>query len=189
MRNFGVLSLLKDNPNLDPEVANVLAGIADPNKLVALYDLAAEVEKEDKVTKQTYKNKRTGEIKSYPGFKYGGNREGLACCAAIVAHEVHHVDLHKENAGQTDTDKDQMADSFESSKDGIATHVGVKDTYRLSQKCDNFKIYEGYGDNEIRARWIERTKIVYYEDKDWANPGFQSDDKCGYDGLKDQGDK
>ena len=93
----------------------------------------------------------------------------------------------KENGGQTDTDKDQMADSFESYKDGISTHVGVKDTYRLSQKCDNFKIYEGYGDNEIRARWIERTKIVYYEDKDWANPGFQSDDKCGYDGLKDQG--
>ena len=93
----------------------------------------------------------------------------------------------KENGGQTDTDKDQMADSFESYKDGISTHVGVKDTYRLSPKCDNFKIYEGYGDNEIRARWVERKKIVYYEEKDWANPGFQSDDKCGYDGLKDQG--
>ena len=183
----GVLSLLKDKPNLDPEVANVLAGIADPKKLVALYDLAAEVEKEDKVTAKKYRDEDSGKMKHYPEFKYGGHREGLACCAAIVAHEVHHVDLSKENAGRPDTDKDQMADSFESSKDGIATHVGVKDTYRLSEKCDNFKIYEGYGDNEIRARWIERTKIEYYEDKDWANPGFQSDDKCGYDGLKDQG--
>jgi hypothetical protein len=183
----GVLSLLKDNPNLDPEVANVLAGIADPNKLVALYDLAAEEEEEGEVTAKKYRDEDSGKMKHYPGFKYGGHREGLACCAAIVAHEVHHVDLHKENAGRPDTDKDQMADEFEMSMDGIATHVGVKDTYRLSQKCDNFKTYEGYGDNEIRARWIERTKIEYYEDKDWANPGFQSDDKCGYDGLKDQG--
>ena len=68
--------------------------------------------------------------------------------------------------------------------DGIATHVGVKDTYRLSEQCSNFRIYAGYGDNEIRARWIERTRIVYYEDKDWANPGFQSKTKCGYDPLK-----
>ena len=90
----------------------------------------------------------------------------------------------KENGGQTDTDKDQMADGFESYKDGISTHVGVKDTYRLSQKCDNFKIYAGYGDNEIRARRVERTKVVYHKDRDWANPGFQSESKCGYDALK-----
>ena len=140
--------------------------------------------KEGEVTTQTYKNKRTGEIKSYYGFKYGGNRKGLACCAATVAHEVHHVDLHKENGGQTDTDKDQMADGFESPMDGIATHVGRRDTYRLSRKNSNYGIYAGYGDNEIRARRVERTKVVYHKDRDWANPGFQSESKCGYDALK-----
>ena len=31
---------------------------------------------------------------------------------------------------------------------------------------------------------VERKKIVYYEEKDWANPGFQSKSKCGYDELK-----
>ena len=89
----------------------------------------------------------------------------------------------KENGGQTDTDKDQMADSFESYKDGISTHVGVKDTYRLSQKCDNFKIYAGYGDNEIRARRVERkeARSLYDTSKDWSDPGLQSADKGSYD--------
>ena len=181
----GALNLLKSNPNLDPEVASVIADIADPKRLVALYDLAAEEEEEGEVADVIIgKGKRA---KKYPGFKYGGRREGLACCAAIVAHEVHHVDLYNMNADRPDTDKDRMADGFESSMDGIATHVGRRDTYRLSRKNSNYGVYAGYGDNEIRARWIERTKIEYYEDKDWANPGFQSDDKCGYDGLKDQG--
>lgn len=39
-------------------------------------------------------------------------------------------------------------------------------------------------DNEIRARRVERTKVVYHKDRDWANPGFQSESKCGYDALK-----
>ena len=178
----GVLSLLKDNPNLDPEVASVIADIADPKRLVALYDLAAEEEEEGKVADVIIgKGKRA---KKYPGFKYGGRREGLACCAAIVAHEVHHVDLYNMNADRPDTDKDQMADGFESSMDGIATHVGRRDTYRLSRKNSNYGVYAGYGDNEIRARRVERTKVVYYEEKDWANPGFQSKPKCGYDELK-----
>lgn len=178
----GVLSLLKDNPNLDPEVANVLAGIVDPNKLVALYDLAAEEEEEGEVADVIIgKGKRA---KKYLGFKYGGRRAGLACCAAIVAHEVHHVDLYNMNADRPDTDKDQMADGFESSMDGIATHVGRRDTYRLSRKNSNYGVYAGYGDNEIRARRVERTKVVYHKDRDWANPGFQSESKCGYDALK-----
>ena len=45
--------------------------------------------------------------------------------------------------------------------------------------------YAGYGDNEIRARRIERIEPrVYHADQDWANPGFQSKIPCGYDPLK-----
>ncbi len=69
--------------------------------------------------------------------------------------------------------------------DGIATHVGEKDTYRFSTKNNNYGVYAGYGDNEIRARRIERVKPQeYHEGKDWANPGFQSKIPCGYDPLK-----
>ena len=66
--------------------------------------------------------------------------------------------------------------------DGIATHVGEKDTYRFSTKNNNYGVYAGYGDNEIRARRIERINPQeYHEDQDWANPGFQSAEIGGYD--------
>ena len=178
----GKLRLLKFNPNLESEIVDLI----DPNKLVALYDLAAEEEEDGKVTAKKYRsNDNEEEMIFYPGFMYGGKRKGLACCAAIVAHEVHHVDLNNVNAGRVDADKDQMADDLEGSMDGVATHVGAKDTYHLSEKDSNYRIYAEYGDNEIRARRIERIEPrVYHEDKDWANPGFQSKDKCGYDPLK-----
>ena len=81
----GVLSLLKDNPNLDPEVAKVLAGIADPTRLVALYDLAAEMEQEFVVETPRWA-KSDEERKKFAGFVVGGGKGRIgmlrsSCCS------------------------------------------------------------------------------------------------------------
>jgi hypothetical protein len=182
----GVLRLLKDNPNLDPEVANVLADIVDPNKLVALYDLAAEEEQEFTVETPRWA-KSDEERKKFAGFVVGGKRGGLACCAAVVAHEVHHIEMNNDSAGKTDGDFDQIADTLESSLDDVVTRTDDKDTYSFSS-IPGFDTYTGYGDNEIRARKKERkhARERYFREKDWSNPGFQSKMNCySYDNVED----
>ena len=182
----GVLSLLKDNPNLDPEVANVLADIVDPTRLVALYDLAAEKEQELVVETPRWA-KSDEERKKFAGFVVGGKRGGLACCAAVVAHEVHHVEMNYDSAGKTDGDFDQIADILESSLDDVVTRTDDKDTYSFSS-IPGFNTYAGYGDNEIRARKKERkhARERYFREKDWSNPGFQSKmNRYSYDNVED----
>lgn len=111
----------------------------------------------------------------------------MACCAAVVAHEVHHVEMNYDSAGKTDGDFDQIADILESSLDDVVTRTDDKDTYSFSS-IPGFNTYAGYGDNEIRARKKERKHAHerYFREKDWSNPGFQSKmNRYSYDNVED----
>ena len=61
--------------------------------------------------------------------------------------------------------------------------LGLKILIVYPKSAIDFKIYEGYGDNEIRARWVERkeARSLYDTSKDWSDPGLQSADKGSYD--------
>lgn len=88
---------------------------------------------------------------------------------------------------KVDRDEDQVADDDESSYDEIVTEVDENDTYGVSEIIN--RIYTSYGDNEVRARKIERIGVSYDRSNDWANPGFQSKDHSGsFDFVKDDGE-
>ena len=121
----------------------------------------------------------------------GADRKGLPACAAIVAHEMYHGTIAKNSSGKSDLDParndedvlgDLIADELEPNDAGFKTSTLRKDTYGMSRVW-GWSDYARYGDNEVRARMIERVeaKKWYNKDLDWSNPGFQSAVSGAYD--------
>lgn len=117
-------------------------------------------------------------------FKVGGKGTGVYCVAQTVQHEEMHLKVEEfKGSGKEDNDPrgpsltpgDGIPDQEE--KDGfggIVTSPWDIDTYRMQYRED------ASGDESIRTFIAEEklTKPVIRE-KDWANPGCQSAQKCG----------
>jgi len=98
---------------------------------------------------------------------------GIECAAAVMAHEKKHIESYqfKISPGQSDTDRDRLADSLE----GIAPYyfiIGNKDTYDLEHRI--YSDYREYGDNEFISRQAEPSGVGLADtDEDWSKGGAQ----------------
>ena len=109
--------------------------------------------------------------------RYGVKRGGIVVRG--TADGVHLVPVQRDGG--------QQRTPYESSYDEIVTEVGKNDTYGVSEIIN--RIYTSYGDNEVRARKIERIGVSYDRSNDWANPGFQSKNHSGScDFVKEDGE-
>jgi len=98
---------------------------------------------------------------------------GIECAAAVMAHEKQHIESYKFkiSPGQSDTDKDRLADSLE----GIFPYffiIGNRDTYDLASRIH--PDYAAYGDNEFISRQAETAGVGLADtSQDWSKEGAQ----------------
>ncbi len=108
-----------------------------------------------------------------------GQGAGIQCVAETIQHEREHLNIYSLFHGQTDNDSDGIPNAAETTPNatsygGIASDLNASDTYNMGGA------YAAYGDNEIRCRKTELSHtIAIHPDRDWANPGCQSKNKCG----------
>ena len=105
-----------------------------------------------------------------------GTGKGIQCVAETLAHENNHLLLYGRLGNKTDADGDGIADSDESTLQGVETLVDNPDTYNMASYNT---AYETNGDNEIRCRKAELNVTNYHPRRDWANPGCQSKTQFG----------
>lgn len=136
-----------------------------------------------------------GPLKVFNPFQFklidvGGDGKRLHCLAQVLAHEMYHryIDNIKAYPGHTHSDSDGIDDNDELTprKDNVygvlifddgtghsifpPSFSDKPDTYGLRFWFEKFnKGYEKYGDQELRARIMERANYLEtYPDKDWS---------------------